>query len=86
MSTRCRVLKMNDSSSTLDSMSTLEDYLLADGWELLEPLLRDGGYLYRASKDNSVVQAATVSELCKRISYIERGLAKPPTFRADNSS
>lgn len=86
MSTLCRGLKMNDSFSTLASMSTLEDYLLADGWELLEPLPRDGGHLYRATKDDSVVQAATVSELCRRISYIERGLVKPPTFKADNSS
>lgn len=83
MSKLCRGLKMNDSSSTLANMTTLEEYLLVDGWELLEPLPRDTGHLYRAEKDGSVVQAATVGELCKRISYIDRGLTKPPTYRAE---
>lgn len=67
---------MIESYATLPSMTALSEYIALDGWELLDPLPRDHGYLFRASKGKSVVQAASESELCKRIWDIERGVVR----------
>jgi len=62
----------------MTSMVALEDYIALDGWTLQPPIPRDGGKLYRAFKGNSVVQAASEAELCRRIWDIERGAVKAP--------
>jgi len=58
-------------------MLELREYLGTEGWELLDPIDRDHGVLYRAQQGRSIVQAATVAELCRRIADIERGVVKP---------
>jgi hypothetical protein len=69
---------MNDRYDTLNSMVTIKEYIALDGWELIEPLIRDHGVLYRATREGTTVQAATELELCRRIWDIECGIIGRP--------